>query len=272
MPTSWDRPKRSWGWSSSARWWLALAALTLVLVVPFLRSHAEGVVNTVGQWIARTVSRNRYQPKDADSAEIQRLHEQVAALAVDGAHVTALEAENTLLRQQAHVALQSGFTSLGAQVVSRSMTPDRAAIVIDRGQQDQIEVGEAVLAGDGYFVGKISAIGFRTATVELLTDPHSRVAATLSGETRALGVVEGRGNGAARMTYIPASQAIKKDQIITTSGTEEKIPGHLPLGLVNAIEGKNTDPFVSAILEPLMPLEQLTFVTVLQPESSGVTP
>ncbi len=273
MSSSWDRSTRSRGWSASSVWWVGgIILLLLVLFVPSLRQRAEGMVSTVGGRIVGIIQQNRNQPNNTRELEKQKLQERIAALTVEGARLKALEEENDLLRQQAHVSMQSGFDVLGAQVISRSMTPDRAMIVIDRGQRDLVEVGQAVLAGDGYFVGKISAIGFRTATVQLMTDPDSRVAATLSGERRVLGVVEGRGNGAARMTYIPASQPIKKDQIITTSGTEEKIPAHLPLGLVNAIEGKNTDPFVSAILEPLLPLDRLTFVSVLKPVSSGTNP
>ncbi len=267
MATSWDRPKRSWGWSSSGRWWAILVLLGLAYAIPPSRHVCEQAVSAVGPRLVGIVQQNQNQPADAEQAEKMRLQERVVALVIDGARLQALEEENRLLRQQARVSLQSGFEALGAQIISRAMTPDRASIVIDRGSQDRVEIGQAVLAGDGFLIGKISALGSRTATVELLTDPRSRIAATLSGEQRVLGVVEGRGNGAARMTYIPASQTIKKDQIITTSGTEEKIPAHIPLGLVNAVEGKNTDPFVSAILEPLLPLDRLAFVTVLRPQA-----
>lgn len=263
MPSPWDRPKRSWAW------WAVLLALGVVFAVPSLREGARGLVAKVGAPLASFIQRVRSRPQDALEEERRRWQEQIVALAVDQARIQALEEENGLLRQQARVAVSSGFEGLGAQVLSRTMTPDRAAIVIDRGQRDAIELGQAVLAGDGLLIGKVSALNYRTATVELLTDPHSRIAATLSGKRRVLGVVEGRGNGAARMTYIPASQVIKQDQVIVTSGTEEKIPPHLPLGLVNAVQGKKTDPFVDAILEPLLPLDRLSFVTVLRPHSEG---
>lgn len=263
MSHPWDRPKRSWGW------WVVLLALGAVLLIPPVRQATQGLVARVGAPLVALIQRLRARPEDTLTEERQRWQEQIVALAVDQARVRALEEENALLRQQANVPLQSGFEGIGAQVLSRTMTPDRAAIVINRGQRDALEVGQAVLAGDGLFIGKVSALNARTATVELLTDPRSRIASTLSGERRVLGVVEGRGNGAARMTYIPSSQIIKKDQIIVTSGTEEKIPPHLPLGLVNAVEGKNTDPFISAILEPLLPLDRLSFVTVLRPQQAA---
>lgn len=258
MSSSWDRSKRSW------IWWGLIACFALILIVPSFRSFVQRISVSVGASIATFVQRARSPGTNSQAELDQRWRERVAGLVVDQARLAALEEENQLLRQQAHVVAASGFETIGAQVLSRFMTPDRAVILIDRGQSDALEIGQAVLAGDGMFIGKIASISLHSATVELVTDPRSRVAATLSGETKLLGVVEGRGNGAARMTYIPASQAIKKDQIIVTSGTEGKIPPHLPLGLVNAVEGKNTDPFVSAILEPLLPFDRLSVVTVLR--------
>lgn len=236
-----------------------------LLLIPALRSRSERGIHWIGTRTIGVVTSVRTRAATVEGERARALQEQLASMVVSSARLAALEEENLLLRQQANVSPQSGFEMVGAQVVSRFMEPDRSMIVIDRGRQDEVEVGQAVLAGEGVIIGKIISLTERTATVQLVTDPRSRFAATLSGESRLLGVVEGRGNGAARMTYIPASQPIKKDQIVVTAGTEEKIPPHLPLGLVNAVEGKNTDPFVSAVLEPLLPLDRLRFVSILRP-------
>lgn len=259
MRSSWNAPRRSlW-------WWTIPPAFALIVLVPALRSRAEVMMNWLGSRTIGAVLTVRERAVSAAEERVQRMEVRLASLAVSSARLAALEEENALLREQAKVSPQSGFELIGAQVVSRVTEPDQSVLVIDRGRQDEVEVGQAVLAGDGVVVGKIISLTERTATVQLVTDPRSRFASTLSGETRLLGVVEGRGNGAARMTYIPASQPIKKDQIVVTAGTEEKIPPHLPIGLVNAVEGKNTDPFVSAILEPLLPLDRLRVVSVLRP-------
>lgn len=222
-------------------------------------------MNWVGARSVAAVLAVRGRGASAQTEELEYLRSQLGTVAVSVARLAALEEENALLREQARVSPHSGFELLGAQVISRVTEPDQAILVIDRGRQDEVEVGQAVLAGDGVIVGKISTLTERTATVQLMTDPRSRFAATLSGETRLLGVVEGRGNGAARMTYIPASQPIKKDQIVVTSGTEDKVPPHIPIGLVNAVEGKNTDPFISAVLEPLLSLDRLRVVSIIRP-------
>ncbi len=244
---------------------LLLLVLAAVMAIPWSRAKVEQGVSMALVLASRTMLVIRGTTDDERDARLQLAETRLAQLTAGLARIGALEEENALLRKQIQYVPDSGFELLGAQVLSRVMTPDRAMITINRGAFDEIEVGQAVLAEEGIVVGKVVLLFERIATVQLLTDPRSRFAASISGEKRLLGVVEGRGNGAARMTYIPASQAIQKDQIIVTSGTEEKIPPHLSLGLVNAVEGTATDPFVSAILEPLLPFDRLQLVQILRP-------
>ncbi len=253
---------RSWRYLLFA----GVALLPVLYLVPSTRGMLEGAGSGV---LVRVNTLFAAIRKDRLSEQERRLEEaqaRIAAFALSEAKLAALQEENDLLRKQGNYRADSGFTLVGAQVLSRVMTPDRAMMMVNRGADDGIEIGHAVLVDEGLFVGKVILLGKKTAQVQLLTDPRSRIAATLAGEKRLLGVVEGRGNGAARMTYVPASQPMKKDQIIVTSGTEEKIPAHLPLGLINAVEGKSTDPFISAILEPLVPLDRLTLVQILRPQ------
>jgi rod shape-determining protein MreC len=196
---------------------------------------------------------------------IQELERKISTLAVDYTKLHALEEENRLLRAQAKFLASSGYDSVGARVISRDVLHQRGFLVIDRGLDDHVEVGEAVLANDGIFIGKIILIKEQIATVQLLSDPGSRVAASLAAEPHLIGIVEGRGNGAAALNYVPSSEVLKRDQIIVTAGTEEKVPGQLPLGIVNAVEGKPTDPFLSASIEPLVHFDQIVFVSVLRP-------
>jgi rod shape-determining protein MreC len=257
---------RSRSWRSLA--WISLILLCVAYAVPLTRGYIEGVVGSGLGSVNRFIDGWRRERLDEQERALQEARARVALFAVSEAKMAALQEENDILRKQGNYRPDSGFSVVGAQVVSRVMMPDQATLVINRGAEDGIEEGQAVLADDGMFIGKVRSLGKRTARVQLMTDPQSRVAATLAGERRLLGVVEGRGNGAARMTYVPASQPMKKDQIIVTSGTEEKIPANLPLGLINAVEGKSTDPFISAILEPLVPFDRLTLVQVLRPQES----
>jgi rod shape-determining protein MreC len=177
----------------------------------------------------------------------------------------ALEEENRSLRELASFLKESGYDRVGARVIARSTDPRTASILIDRGAKDGLELGQAVVADEGFFVGKIIALTDRVATVLLASDPESRVAAAKAGERKLIGLVQGEGNGVARLSLVPQTVELKRDDVIVTAGTEEKIPPNLVVALVNEPEGKETDPFKTASLEPVLQAGQLDLVVVLRP-------
>lgn len=123
----------------------------------------------------------------------------------------------------------------------------------------------ALVAEEGIFVGKITELRERVSRVTLVSDEGSRIAAATAGRDQLIGLVEGLGNGTAELTLIPQQIELVPDDIIVTSGTEEKIPANLPIGLVNVIEGQPTDPFKRASIEPLLNVDQLGLLLVLRP-------
>ena len=259
-----------------SRWFLiiGLCCVSLFLVLAGLLHPVGDLARRVTLPVVRFVSKNTaaifLKPSSTTSLhpeEIQALESRLTHLAVDYARLKALEEENKTLRLQTKFLTSSGYDSVGARIISRDLRDERALLLIDRGLQDHLEIGQAVITDEGIFIGKIYSLKEQVATVELLTDPHSRVAAALAGEQRLIGVVEGRGNGAARLTFIPSSEKIEADQIVVTANTHDKVPQNLPLGIVNAILGNPTDPFLSAAIEPLVHLNQISLVSVLRPSA-----
>jgi len=195
------------------------------------------------------------------------LETRLSSVSVDYVRLRALEEENEVLRKTLGYIQREGFDAVMARVISRSAVPERALIMIDRGSKDGLETGMAVVVGDGVFVGKVSAIQERTATVTLLSDPQSRVAVARSGQRRLIGLVEGRSNWTAEVTLIPQQEALDTNDILVTSGTEEKVPPNLTVGQINKVESQPTDPFKQASLQPLVPLEYIETVAVLRPQA-----
>lgn len=216
------------------------------------------------RWLAGVSEHLGSQANDPDQ-QIQDLRRQLAEQVIDRAHLEALEEENTLLRAQARFLSTSGFQNVGAHVMSRQIYSDRALLLIDRGRADGLEIGLPVVVGDGIFVGKVSELQEHVSTVELVTDAESRVAVSLLDQRHLIGVLEGRGNGAAVLTYIPSTEKLGRDQILVTAGTEEKVPPNLPVGIINTVDGKPTDPFLNASVDPLLSLDRILLVSVLLP-------
>lgn len=224
---------------------------------------AQGV-SSAGAFTARLFRVDR--EARVANARADELEERLRAMSVDDARLQALEEENRSLRAQANFIAETGLRALGAHVIARAMGNETAAVTIDRGARDGVEVGQAVITDDGLFAGKVFTLGERTAVVLLVSDVRSRAAAAVAGTGRLAGAVEGTGNGAARFTLIPQSVTLARNDVVVTSGTEEKVPPNLVIGLVNAVESQPTDPFKSAAIEPLAPLDRLELVSVIVPK------
>ncbi len=199
--------------------------------------------------------------------QVTDLDRRLVSLSVDYVKLRALEEENAVLRKTLAYAQTQGYDAVMAQVISRSITPDRAYFLIDRGSRDGLENGMAVITGEGIFLGKITTIHERTSVVTLTADPESRVAVSLPGKHRLIGLVEGRGNGAAEVTLIPQQEALQPNDVLTTAGTEEKVPSDLVVGLVNQVSGQATDPFKRASFEPMIQSESVDIVSVLRSQA-----
>lgn len=196
---------------------------------------------------------------------VAELEAKLSSVSVDFVKLTALEEENRSLKKISGFLTENRFDHVSAQVISRNVDSHHAEIVIDRGTLDGLENGMAVVAEDGILVGKIISVREHISTVMLTTDEQSRIAASVAGSEHLSGMVQGEGNGVAKMTLIPQSEKIEANTIIVTAGTEDKIPANLPIGLVDHVDTTPTDPFKTAALESLVRLHRLDLLVVLRP-------
>lgn len=256
------------------RWIFMMSAgaclLLLLLITGILKPLGQGV-----RWLTHPLievsadaSRNLRDfagRSQASEAVLRELETRIASQTIDHARLRALEDENKTLRAQLKFLEDSGYEGVGAKVISRELQNGRMHFLLDRGTKDGVEVGQAVITSAGVFVGKILNARERVSMLEVFTDPDARTVIARSEGQRIVGVMEGRGNGAALLTYIPPSESLKKDDLLITAGTEEKVPGQLPVGIINRVNGKPTDPFLTAAVEPLVGLDRISFVSILRP-------
>jgi len=197
--------------------------------------------------------------------QIRDLQARLSTVSVDYVKLKAFEEENAALKKIASFLTSSGYDHVGARVIARSTDPQTSSVLIDRGARDGLETGMAVIVGDGVFVGKIISLSQNVATVLLVSDHRSRIASARAGSQKLFGMIEGKGNGVAKLTLVPQAESLTRDDIIVTAGTEDKIPAHLAIGMVNDVEGQPTDPFKTATIEPLARPDSLSLVVVLRP-------
>lgn len=250
------------------------------LVASVFVLHVAGILEPVenaGRWVflpfvrasAAVMTAIGFHGAGRSAGELEQrardLEARISSLSVDYVKLRSLEEENRRLRETAKFLQSATYDHVGARVIARSTDPRDASLLIDRGSRDGLELGMAVVVDEGVFIGKITQLSSRVSRVTLVSDERSRVAATRAGETKLLGVVEGRGSQLAQMTLIPQNEPLNPNDLVVTAGTEEKIPANLVIGLIDRVDSKPTDPFKVATLEPLSSRERIDLVIVLRP-------
>jgi len=134
---------------------------------------------------------------------------------------------------------------------------------IDQGEISGIKVGQPVVFQDNY-LGQIVGITQSGASVKLLTDPDSKVAAfSLGKEGRAKGVVVGQFGVDLLMDKILHEEQISEGDLVYSEGTEEFLPRGLILGQVEEVLARENQVFKQAKIKPLFDIRDLELVFVI---------
>lgn len=196
-------------------------------------------------------------------AERQKLQQQIEDLS------TKLYETNLQLETVQAVIKLSDFSKASkrqtvlASVIALSSDPGIQSIIIDRGSNDHIKLGQVVVAERGSVVGKIVALHQNQSTVLLITDRQSVVAARVQNQPQSPGVVKGERGLALQMEFIPKNDSVKSGQTVVTSGTESLIPPDILIGSISSVASRSGDLFQQAIVTPSAPLERLRVVAVV---------
>jgi len=144
---------------------------------------------------------------------------------------------------------------LTARVIGHDATGLARTLVIDRGEDDGITKGAAVLAPAG-IVGQVFVAGRRSARVLLISDHNSGVDAIVQ-RTRARGIVQGTVDAGCTLKYVKRTEDVQVGDAVVTSGLDGIFPKGLPIGTVAAIDKRGQGLFQNAEVSPRVDSEQL---------------
>ena len=121
-----------------------------------------------------------------------------------------------------------------AKVLIDKKSPFLRSIIINKGSQDNIKLGMAVLDGS-YLVGKVVEVNYLTSRVLLLSDLNSKVPVSI--EPRGVySILSGTGKDNGILQYLKNDLEIKLGNIVYTSGSGSLFKTGIPIGVVKKIE------------------------------------
>jgi rod shape-determining protein MreC len=221
--------------------WLLTAVSPFVDLVTSVRSG----IHEVGTW---AMSRRALRVENrALTAEVAALHGELLRLR------DAEEDKRRLLELFGAQPSPPPGTIPARLIAVESSGPFHTAL-LDRGASDGLHLDGVVLARGG-LLGRVIALGPRTARVQLLSDSTAAVGVLLTHGTRGgrMAVAKGDGKGSVSVEYVPAIEPVEPNDTLVSSGTDGVYPGGLPVGRVASVRRNKTlfwEIQVSAAADP----------------------
>ncbi|HWP60163.1 MAG TPA: rod shape-determining protein MreC [Candidatus Acidoferrales bacterium] len=207
--------------------------LVLELMRPFA-ALVQGALNTTRGLTAQ------YRELTGALAENQRLKARILELEAERQRL--YEAQATARRLQGLLELREQIPdkTVAANVIAGSASTWFQSLTLDKGADDGIEKGMAVVAAAGV-LGQIVAVSARTAKVLLVTDSHSAVDVVCQ-RSRARGIVSGSLEGPI-VKYVKRSEDLKPGDRLITSGLDGVFPKGMLVGHVEKVQKKGQGLF-----------------------------
>ncbi|WPE18412.1 rod shape-determining protein MreC [Candidatus Thioglobus autotrophicus] len=194
----------------------------------------------------------------------QSLNNELLKLKVKLQHRDALALENKKLNtllESSYGLQQASFTVARIESVSRSRL--KKQIVINKGGNDNLKVGQVALGANGV-LGQITQTTPTNASILIVSDPTQYIPIK-----NVRNGVQGMSQGIAEdkhqllVRFIEPESDIKIDDIFVSSALGSKFPNGYPVGRVTDVEQRKNESFMHVTLEPMQQIYDLEFVIIL---------
>jgi rod shape-determining protein MreC len=268
---------------------LIVAVLALVLV--FVDSRGNGVIDSV-----RSAARSALQPVQSvvDSGfdpirnaadgitgygslkdENAQLKRELDELRGRAQRRRAVGSEVGELEKLLDLPTIEDATGVAARVVSGSPGNFERTVVINKGSNKGVTVGQPVVAGNG-LVGKITETTGSQAVVTLIDDPTIGVGVRLE-HSNERGIAEGKsGEREMRLNFLtkllgeckegssPDTCITPGELVFTSADQTAAFPPDIPVAKVESVDKPTGDLEPTVVLKPLADLDDITYVKVLR--------
>ena len=183
---------------------------------------------------------------------LQGRSHQMASLQADNARLRALLNSTALLRDDVLVA----------ELIGVSPDPVRHQVVLDKGDQDGVFVGQPLIDADG-LMGQVVEVNALTSRVLLITDAtHSIPVQINRNGVRA--IAEGTGVlGTLEVSHVAATTDIREGDLLVTSGLGGRFPVGYPVAEVAVVERDPGQPFARIFANPSAALDRSRHVLLV---------
>ncbi len=270
-----DSPHRSQRTPALGLRLLLLASLSIpILVIDHRENHLDAVRRAIGatvyplrvvvdapvsmwHWL-RDSSANRNELRMENSrlkAERLLTHARLQ-------RYSALEAENVRLRTMLEARTRVTDEVRVAGIMSVSANPFRHVLVIDKGQNEGVYDGQAMVDVDGV-VGQVIITGLFSAQAILISDPDHALPVEINRNgLRTIAVGTGEFDRL-DLPFLPNNADVHQGDLLVTSGLGGAFPAGYPVAIVDNVTRIPQEPFAAVSARPAAKLNQVREIMLI---------
>lgn len=154
----------------------------------------------------------------------------------------ALEKENIRLRSLLDSSFKLGEQVLVAELIAVNLAPYEHIVVVNKGSQFGVHMGQSVLDDDG-IVGQVSRVLPLSAEIILITDPNHAIPVQVNRNgLRTIAIGSGQLNKLS-LPFLPNNADILPGDLLVTSGLGGIFPQGYPVAVVESFVQQPDKPF-----------------------------
>ncbi|ARU55954.1 MAG: rod shape-determining protein MreC [Pseudomonadales bacterium] len=194
--------------------------------------------------------------------ENDALQVQIAVLERKVQKLVALAVENNRLRELLNASSQIDDSVIVAELIGINPDPFVHQVMLNKGNSDGVQVGQAVLDSNG-LMGQVIEVSELTSRVLLISDTAHAVPVQASRNgVRAIAV--GKGSiGELELANVPDTADIREGDLLISSGLGGRFPAGYPVAEVASVRHDPGQPFASVLVRPSAKLNQSRLVLIV---------
>jgi rod shape-determining protein MreC len=178
----------------------------------------------------------------------------------------ALEAENERLRSMLGSAAQIADKAVAADLVEVSAEPFTRKVVVAKGGQEGVYVGQPVIDAHG-IMGQVTQVAVNVSRVTLITDAGHAIP-VLDNRSGLRALVFGTGDpDTVKVPYLTSNTDIKEGDLLVSSGMGGTFPPGYPVATVSKIVNDPNESFLTITAIPAAHLNHGKQVLLIWPGS-----
>jgi rod shape-determining protein MreC len=223
------------------------AGLTVVLSpLQYLADLPASAVD----WSSQTLSTRESLQEENSALKVEHLQLKLRLQKLD-----ALEAENARLRDLLQSSTAVGERVLIGELLAVDMDPFKRLVTLNRGEQDGVSEGQALLDAHGV-MGQVVSVAPFTSVGMLITDPSHAIPVQVNRTgLRAIAI----GTGAPDrldIPHLPTNADVEVGDLLITSGLGGRFPPGYPVGRIMSVQRDPSQPYAIVVAEPAARLER----------------